>query len=101
MMTCALSRGIFRSALFASVVLITRGVQALITGGYGNDPIPDHDWPEGTLAIANHKSRLGWWEGPPFGGGKYTFLYRGDAKAFNEMLVLLAKINCPRVELHV
>jgi hypothetical protein len=82
-------------------MLVGTGVQALITGGYGNDPLPDRDWPDGTLAIANHKSRLGWWEGPPFGGGKYTFLYRGDAKAFNEMLDLLAKINWPRVELHV
>jgi hypothetical protein len=96
-----ITRGILRIAIFASAVLITTGAQALITGGYGNDPLPDHDWPEGTLAIANHKSRLGWWEGPPFGGGKYTFLYRGDAKAFNEMLELLAKINRPRVELHV
>jgi 5-hydroxyisourate hydrolase-like protein (transthyretin family) len=81
--------------------MASRGVQALITGGYGNDPLPDRDWPEGTLAIANHQSRLGWWEGPPFGGGKYTFSYRGDAKAFNEMLALLAKINWPHVELHV
>jgi hypothetical protein len=81
--------------------MVARGAHALITGGYGNDPLPDRDWPEGSLAIANHKSRLGWWEGPPFGGGKYTFLYRGDAKAFNEALELLAKINWPAVELHV
>jgi hypothetical protein len=101
MMAIAFPRAIFCSALFAAVLLITKGVQALITGGYGNDPLPDRDWPEGTLAIANHKSRLGWWEGPPFGGGKYTFLYRGDAKAFNEALALLAKINWPKVELHV
>jgi 5-hydroxyisourate hydrolase-like protein (transthyretin family) len=93
--------GTLQAVVFASAVLISTGVQALITGGYGNDPLADRDWPAGTLAIANHKSRLGWWEGPPFGGGKYTFLYRGDAKAFNEMLALLAKINCPKVELHV
>jgi hypothetical protein len=89
------------ATVFLLAILVARGAQALITGGYGNDPLPDRDWPEGTLAIANHKSRLGWWEGPPFGGGKYTFLYRGDAKAFNEMLELLAGINWPRVELHV
>jgi hypothetical protein len=77
------------------------GAFALIIGGFGNDPVPDHDWPDGSLAIANHKSRLGWWEGPPFGGGQYTFLFRGDAKAFNEALELLARINTPAVELHI
>lgn len=94
-------RGTTRAFAFFVAIIVTTGVQALITGGYGNDPLPDRDWPEGALAIANHKSRLGWWEGPPFGGGKYTFLFRGDAKAFNEALGLLAKINWPAVELHV
>jgi protocatechuate 3,4-dioxygenase beta subunit len=89
------------AALFSTVVLIGGGAQALITGDYGNKPIQDRDWPEGSLIIANDKSRLGWWEGPPFGGGEYTFLYRGDAKAFNKALELLAEINWPVVELHV
>jgi hypothetical protein len=73
----------------------------LITGDFGNKPISDRDWPEGTLEIANHSSRLGWWEGPPFGGGQYTFLFRGDAKALNEALEALARIKAPAVELHV
>jgi protocatechuate 3,4-dioxygenase beta subunit len=101
MKTIASLRGATRAFVFVTAIVFTTGVHALITGGYGNDPLPDRDWPEGTLAIANHKSRLGWWEGPPFGGGKYTFLYRGDAKAFNDALKLLAKINWPAVELHV
>jgi hypothetical protein len=79
----------------------TSSAWALITGSIGNDPIPDSNWPEGTLAIANLKNRLGWWEGPPFGGGEYHFLYRCDAKALNETLVLLSKIDAPVVEVEV
>jgi hypothetical protein len=77
------------------------GVHALITGDYGNKPVADQNWPEGTLAIANLKTRVGWWEGPPFGGGQFTFLYRGDTKAFNEALKLLDQLKAPAVELHV
>ena len=87
--------------LFSIAVAMGTAAHALITGDYGNKPIQDRDWPEGSLAIANDKGRLGWWEGPPFGGGEYTFLFRGDATAFNKALESLAKINWPVVELHV
>ena len=84
------------------VFLINIGeVNALITGGFGNDPVRDHDWPAGALELANLKTRVGWWEGPPFGGGQFAFLYRGDAKAFNEALEKLAAIKAPAVELEI
>jgi hypothetical protein len=91
----------FGAVLFIAAAFQATGVQALITGGYGNAPVSDRDWPSGSLAIANHKNRLGWWEGPPFGGGQYTFSFRGDAAAFNEALQALAAINWPTVELHI
>jgi hypothetical protein len=79
----------------------TSSAWALITGGFGNDPVPDSNWPQGAVDLANLKTRLGWWEGPPFGGGEYHFLYRGDAKALNEALELLSKIDAPKVEVEV
>ncbi len=94
-------RTVGTATLFLFAWFLTSGVHALITGGYGNKPLPNHDWPEGSLAIANHTSRLSWWEGPPFGGGEFTFSFRGDAEAFNEALGLLAAINWPTVELHI
>jgi hypothetical protein len=90
-------------ALFLAAALLIHvdEAQALITGGFGNDPVSDHDWPAGSLELANLKTRVGWWEGPPFGGGQYTFLYRGDAQAFNEALDKLAAIKAPAVELEI
>lgn len=92
---------LFWMATFLSVLFGPSPAHALITGDFGNKPVVDHGWPEGSLAIANRNDRLGWWEGPPFGGGEFTFLYRGDAKAFNDALAMLDKINWPAVELHI
>ena len=63
----------------------------IINGVKGNRPTVDHDWPAGTLPLANLEIRLGWWEGPSFGGGQYHFLYRGDTKKFADALDKLAK----------
>ena len=49
--------------------LLPSAAFALIMTGTGNEPVSDAGWPAGALAVANLKSRVGWWEGPPFGGG--------------------------------
>jgi protocatechuate 3,4-dioxygenase beta subunit len=78
----------------------TRQCAALITGGFGNDPVHDAGWPSGALEVANLKSRVGWWEGPPFGGGRYVFLYREkDAAAFNQALAKFAQIKSRKLEI--
>jgi hypothetical protein len=59
---------------------------ALITGGEGNKPIADPGWPTGAAVIFNHKGRVAWWEGPPFGGGQWHAECRGDARALNAVL---------------
>ena len=64
---------------------------ALIMSGHGNDPVRDSNWPAGALAVANLKTRIGWWEGPPFGGGRYVFEYQGDNKALQEAIDLLQR----------
>jgi hypothetical protein len=72
---------------------------ALIEVGQGNTPVPDAGWPEGALALANLQSRLGWWEGPPFGGGEWTFCYRGDTASFSQALAAFAAIRAPALDL--
>src|SRR5262245_28308999 len=87
--------------LIALVVIGTPTSLALITGSTGNQPVTNMGWPEGTTQVANLACRLGYWEGPPFGGGEYHFLYRSDAAVLNEALQLFARIRAPRLELLV
>jgi len=73
-----------------------------ISGGAGNTPVPDPGWPKGAEAIFNHKGRIAWWEGPPFGGGQWHADCRGDAKALSAVLVDFAKLDAKikRIVLH-
>ena len=68
------------------VLLLATAAQAMIMVGRGNDPVPDNRWPAGAVDVANLKTRLGWWEGPPFGGGQHNFQYRGGTAAFQQAL---------------
>lgn len=72
---------------------------ALIMVGRGNDPVRDAGWPTGALDVANLKTRVGWYEGPPFGGGEWCFLYRGDLAALNEALKAFAGIRAPTLQI--
>ena len=83
------------------VLLLAASVQAMIVVGKGNDPVTDNNWPAGSLEVANLRTRVGWWEGPPFGGGQHQFLYRGDAAAFQAALDAFANIKAPKLELYV
>jgi 5-hydroxyisourate hydrolase-like protein (transthyretin family) len=87
--------------LFLAVVtLIQADSFALIVVGKGQ--IEDRGWPQGTLDLANHPSQIMWWVGPPFGGGRYCFLYRSkDTEEFNHLLTVFAKIRAPALELVV
>lgn len=76
-----------------AILLCPADTFALITGGEGNDPITLHGCPEGTAAMFNHRGRVAWWEGPPFGGGQYHAECRSDAKAFNEVLSDFSKVE--------
>ncbi|HET6880365.1 MAG TPA: carboxypeptidase-like regulatory domain-containing protein [Pirellulales bacterium] len=96
------SRTIALAATLATAVSFAAAQEcaALIMGGFGNEPVHDAGWPSGALEVANLKSRVGWWEGPPFGGGMYVFLYREkDTHAFNEALSRFAQIKCRKLEL--
>jgi hypothetical protein len=67
--------------------------------GRGNTPVNDPGWPTGALDVANLKTRVGWYEGPPFGGGEWVFQYRGDVNALNEALKALAAIRAPALQI--
>ncbi|MGA2500068.1 MAG: carboxypeptidase-like regulatory domain-containing protein [Tepidisphaeraceae bacterium] len=82
------------------VLVVAASAQALITGG-GTEPARDRNWRAGAVDVANLKTRLAWWEGPPFGGGEYQFLYRGNSEQCQQAIELLAKIRAPEVELYV
>lgn len=81
------------AALFASAFAACAHAGYLITGGEGNTPLADPGWPKGASEIFNTKSRIAWWEGPPFGGGQWHAECRGDAKALNEVLVQFEKLD--------
>lgn len=86
----------WKASTFVGLVglVLTASVHALITGATGNKPIEDRQgWPAGCVDVANLETRLGWWEGPPFGGGEYHFEYRGDVNSFQRAVDLLAKVE--------
>ena len=85
----------------ACLLLASAPAQALIMVGKGNAPVGDTNWRAGAVDVANLKCRVCWWEGPPFGGGEWNFLYRGDTDTFNEALKVFAKVRAPSLELIV
>jgi hypothetical protein len=76
-------------------------VEALILTGTGNQPVHDPGWPSGAVDVANLPSRIGWWEGPPFGGGEWHFEFRGKIEVFQQVLDAFAKIKPPVLDLFV
>lgn len=81
--------------------LLVQQSRALIMVGVGNQPVSDSGWPSNAVDVANLKSRVGWWEGPPFGGGEWHFEYVGDADAFQQTVNLFAKIQSPALDLFI
>ena len=86
----------------AMAAVIAPNAFALIMGGEGNTPIGDPGWPKGAAVIFNTKSRIAYWEGPPFGGGQWHAECRGDAKALSAVLADFVKLDVKnkRVVLH-
>src|SRR5579864_9600135 len=81
--------------------LLVQTSHGLILVSTGNEPVSDPGWPSNAVEVANLKSRIGWWEGPPFGGGEWHFEYLGNAAAFQEGLDRFAKIQSPAIDLFI
>lgn len=75
--------------------------EALILTGRGNQPVHDRGWPAGAEDVANLASRIGWWEGPPFGGGEWHFEYRGGTAEFQQTMDAFAKIKSAVLDLFI
>src|SRR5687767_2173946 len=88
--------GLLSAALVVALVTCAR---ALILTGHGNDPVSDRGWPTGALPVANLKTRIAWTEGPPFGGGQWTFYYRGGTAQLQEAITHFARIDAPELDL--
>jgi len=75
---------------------------SLISVSHGNAPLGRHSaesFPLGVDKVAGLKSRLGYWVGPPFGGGLYTFEYKCEhTKEFEQAMGLFATIRAPKLE---
>lgn len=73
----------------------------MITGGKGNKPLPDPGWPKGAADVFNWKTRIAWWEGPPFGGGQWHSECKGSKQELERLLELFAKIDLPKKQVLV
>ena len=80
-------------------MLAPTAASALILTSLGNSRVPDPGWPDGARGVANLKSRAGWWEGPPFGGGESHFIYHGDAAALEEAIEAFGDMRAPALDL--
>src|ERR1017187_4236955 len=89
----------FAFALVSLSCMAPLPASGLIMTGRGNQPVPDAGWPAGALAMANFESRIGWWEGPPFGGGESHFLFCGNTEGFKDALAVFAAIRAPALDL--
>lgn len=83
--------------IFAVMLLMAIRTNASILSGTG--PANPVDCPDGSAAVINLKSSVGWWEGPPFGGGEWHILFRGNTEAFVETLTNFAAIHAPALDL--
>lgn len=77
----------------AASMAVTSFSQAMITGGKGNKPLRDPGWPKGAAEVFNWKTRIAYWEGPPFGGGQWHAESKGDADEVNKVLQAFAAIE--------
>jgi len=89
--------GAIAAASAVLALLAAVPAKGLILVQEGNAPAHDPGWPTGAAAVANLPSRLGYTEGPPFGGGEYCFTYQcRDTAEFNDALRLFGAIRVPR-----
>ena len=86
-------------ALVTGLLMVVRA-NALILSGTGS-PTYTNGWPEGAATVSSLKSCVGWWEGPPFGGGEWHMQFRGDTEKFMQALTNFAAIHAPELDLVV
>ncbi len=90
------------AVVLAVLALCGGSALGLIQVGRGSAPVTDQGWPEGCFNLANLATRIGWWEGPPFGGGETHLEYHCErTEGFAEALDSFSEIASGRLELFV
>ncbi len=95
---------IFRFSFLIFAICIFADVKIKASIAAGTPPIDAYflkNCPEGSIAVAQLQSSIGWWEGPPFGGGENHILYRGDNDAFAEALAKFSAIHATNLDLTI
>ncbi len=85
--------------LAVSLLMVVRTNALIVSGTAPIDPLELRGCPDGSVAVADLTSSVGWWEGPPFGGGEWHIQFRGDAEALNQALTNFAAIKSPSLDL--
>jgi hypothetical protein len=85
--------------LAVGLLMAVRANALIISGSAPIDSLYLDGCPDGSATVADLTSSVGWWEGPPFGGGEYHILFRGDTNAFTEALTNFAAIKAPVLDL--
>src|SRR5882724_1440518 len=87
-----------KTNVLALAVGLRMAVRANASIGVGTPPIDSQllrSCPDGSASVAGLASCVGYWEGPPLGGGEWHIQFRGDAEAFNQALTNFAAIKSP------
>lgn len=82
------------------ILTITSPAFALITGGE-TEPLAVRGLPDGSLPLVNLNTRIAWWQGPPYGVGRYQFEYAGETNELQKTIDLFDKIDSSRKEIVV
>lgn len=78
--------------------LFATAAPALILVNTGDKPVQNMGWPGGSENVANSPGRIRYMEGPPFGGGEYSFEFHFQGtEQFAAALQKFAAIRVPRI----
>lgn len=94
---------LFQYFLLGSILVIGGTASALILTSEGNrafKPLSPLDLPIGAERLVNRPEKIGYWEGPPFGGGLHVIEFNTTSTStVNEALKDFASIKAPALKL--
>jgi len=86
------------SAFAIGLLMALRASASIAVGTPPIDSQLLRDCPDGSARVAALSSCVGYWEGPPFGGGEWHIQFRGDGDALNQALTNFAAIKFPQLD---
>ena len=86
------------SAFAIGLLMALRASASIAVGTPPIDSQLLRDCPDGSARVAALSSCVGYWEGPPFGGGEWHIQFRGDGDALNQALTNFAAIKFTQLD---